>query len=240
MKMNKFVKRGLIGLGMLACAFEVNAQEAVIDIASIFQEIQQLEAMSQQLSQMQNQLTQLKSTYNAATGSRNLGMILNNPTLNNSIPTTWTNNYKGIQQNGAAGLSASGKVIRNSNMIYNCQGKTGTDLTLCNRDLNKTAQDQAFTQDAYQVLQSRMQNIQSLMSQINSTQDPKAIAELQARITAEQASIGVERDKLNMYLASAHAERELIDQQKRETSMKDLTNPDHARDGSLSPVDFHF
>jgi len=58
------------------------------------------------------------------------------------------------------------------------------------------------------------------MRQINQTKDPKAIAELQGRIAAEQAMIQNEQTKLQMYQMVAAAEDRLQQQRRKEINAK--------------------
>ena len=73
------------------------------------------------------------------------------------------------------------------------------------------------------------------MQKINQTQDPKAIAELQARIGAEQANIQNEQTKLQMYAMVAAAEDRVQTQRQAEINAKA-----NARRGWVTPnaVDF--
>src|SRR5690606_22269497 len=78
--------------------------------------------------------------------------------------------------------------------------------------LAKVAQDKANALQAFDTASQRWDQIQGLMSQINSTTDPKAIAELQARINSEQAAIQNEQTKLQMFQMLAQVEQQLIEQ----------------------------
>ena len=80
----------------------------------------------------------------------------------------------------------------------------------------KGAQDKGFALDAYDAAKSRVNQIDQLMAKINDTSDPKAIAELQARIAAEQANIQNEQTKLQMYSMVAAAEDRIQKQRQRE------------------------
>ncbi|KDP89763.1 hypothetical protein W824_15140 [Clavibacter cf. michiganensis LMG 26808] len=72
--------------------------------------------------------------------------------------------------------------------------------------------------------------IDQLMAKINDTPDPKAIAELQGRIAAEQAMIQNEQTKLQMYQMVAAAEDRLQQQRQRELNAKA-----NARRGWIQP-----
>jgi type IV secretion system protein VirB5 len=236
----KSMSKKWLVVGLLFCGLAnvAQAQIPVTDVAGLTQQIQQVVSWGQQLQQMKAQIDQQKATYEAMSGSRGLGNLMNNPTLKNTLPQDWQKVYSAVQQGGYQGLTSGAKAIRDANRVNDCVDRTTTLQALCQREANKSAQDKAFAQEAYAGAQARLDNIQGLMSQIDATTDAKSIAELNARMQAEQAMIQNEQTKLQMFRMLADAERDLIDQQKRETSMKDLQRPSKARDGSLSPVQF--
>lgn len=208
----------------------------VMDAASIAQGLEQLISWGKQLDAMKNQIDNQMQLYSSMSGSRGLGHLLDDPALRDYLPGNWQGVYTAIQSGGFNSLTASAKAIRNANAIYQCGGKTGADLQLCQRDLSKASQDKANAQDAYGTAKSRIDQIQGLMSQIDSSTDPKAINDLNARIATENALIQNEQTKLNLYKMLSDAEDKLIEQQKRETSMSGA-----ARRGSigsqLKPID---
>jgi type IV secretion system protein VirB5 len=106
--------------------------------------------------------------------------------------------------------------------IYDsCKHITVDDQRLaCESSAVKGAQDKGFALDAYSKAQDRMTQIDQLMAKVNDTQDPKAIAELQARIATEQANIQNEQTKLQMYAMVAAAEDKVQQQQHREMNAR--------------------
>jgi len=234
----KTIKHIIAGLVLAVAGVNAQAQGIpVMDLASITQQIQQVAAWGQQLSAMQNQLNQAQQLYQSLSGSRGIGQLLNDPSLRNALPDNWQQVYSAIQNGGYAGLTPSGKAIRDANMIYNCSDRTGDDLKLCQRELNKVAQDQANANAAYAASQARLDNIQNLMGQINITTDAKSIAELQTRMQAEQAMIQNEQTKLQMFKMMADAEDKLIAQQKRERDLAGVARTQRTSD-TLTPIQF--
>jgi type IV secretion system protein VirB5 len=92
--------------------------------------------------------------------------------------------------------------------------------SLCQAQAVKPYQDQANAMDAFDQAKSRISQIQSLMQQINQTQDPKAIAELQARMGAEQAMIQNEQIKMQLYAMAAQAEEKMQDEQQNQINAR--------------------
>jgi type IV secretion system protein VirB5 len=215
------MKKTIICVAIAALfASTTHAQQAVIDVAAIGQLASQAATLGQQLTQMKNQVTQLKGSYDSFTGSRGLGTIMNNPALRNYLPNDWQKVYDSVKQGGYAGLSGTAKTLYNQ--VYDsCQHITVQDQRLaCESSAVKGAQDKGFALDAYGKAQDRMAQIDQLMAKVNDTQDPKAIAELQARIATEQANIQNEQTKLQMYAMVAAAEDKVQQQQHREMNAR--------------------
>ncbi len=90
-------------------------------------------------------------------------------------------------------------------MLYNCMDKpAGLLRNTCQAVLSNGSQRQATQTAALQVAQQRMQEIQNMQQQINTTQDPKAISEVQAALAAETAQ--VQNDLIRVTLANQMAD----------------------------------
>lgn len=212
------------------------AQIPVTDGASIAQQVSaQIETIAKwkmQYDQMTSQINQMKQQYESLTGSRGLGNILNNPALREYLPSDWQGVYDSVKSGGYAGLSGRAASIYESNKVYDACAhyKVAEQRTACAARAVKGSQDKAFALDAYDKAKSRLHQIDQLMAKINDTPDPKAIAELQGRIAAEQAMIQNEQTKLQMYQMVAAAEDRLQQQRQRELNAKA-----NARRGWIQP-----
>lgn len=225
-----------IALGILLSS-PVIAQIPVTDSASIAQQVtNQVETAAKwkiQYDQMITQIDQLKQQYASVTGSRNLGQILNNAELRDYLPDDWQTVYDSVKHNGYAGLSGTGLMVYDQNKIYDaCQYLTVTQQRMaCETQAVKGAQDKGFALDAYDKAKSRIEQIDQLMAKIDQTPDPKAIAELQGRLTAEQVLIQNEQTKLQMYQMVANAEDRVQQQRQKEINAKA-----NARRGWIQPT----
>lgn len=179
---------------------------------------------AQQVKQMTSQIDQMKQQYESLTGSRGLGNIMNDPKLRDYLPGDWQTVYDSVKNGGYSGLSGTGKAVYDANKIYDaCSHLTGAQQrTSCEAQAVKGAQDKGFALDAYNAAKSRINQIDQLMQRINQTQDPKAIAELQGRIAAEQANIQNEQTKLQLYAMVAQAEEKVQQQRQREINAQVL------------------
>ena len=215
------------GIAMSSAAF---AQIPVTDVASITTQVtNQVETIAKwkmQYDQMVSQINQMQQQYASMTGTRNLGQIMNNPSLRDYLPNDWQGVYDSVRTGGYSGLTGRAQSVYEANKIYDACAhyKVAEQRTACEAHAVKPSQDKAFALDAYDKAKGRLTQIDGLMSQINSTTDPKAIAELQGRIAAEQALIKNEQNKLQMYQMVATAEDRLQEQRQHEINAKVLSN----------------
>lgn len=222
----KGIKIKKVAIALLAVLPAVaNAQIPVTDVALNTQtqsdQLQNVAKYIEMIQQYKMQIDQMKQQYDSLTGIRNLGDILNDPAFKDYLPTEWKDVYDRVQSGGYKGLTGTALAIRDTNKLFDaCSTKTGDDNKVCERAASKAAQDKAFASDAFDKAKDRLDQIQALMKKINSTSDPKAIAELQARIASEQAAIQNEQTKLQLYAMVAQAEDRLIEQQQRELTAK--------------------
>lgn len=229
-----------VGIAATSAAF---AQIPVTDGASIAKSVEnQIETMAKwkmQYDQMVSQIDQMKQQYAAVTGARGMGELFNNPQLRDYLPQDWQGVYDSVKSGGYAGLSGRAESIYDNNKVYDaCAGFVSNEQrTNCEAQAVKGSQDKAFALDAYDAAKNRLSQIDQLMQQINQTQDPKAIAELQGRIAAEQAMIQNEQTKLQMYQMVAAAEDRLQEQRQREINAKVLANREYTKHQPFNLLD---
>jgi type IV secretion system protein VirB5 len=206
-----------------------SAQMAVFDASSVANTAQQITQLKAQLDQMvktyetvTSQLRKAEEAYNAVTGVRNLGDIFNNPALRKYLPADMKRVYDATQVGGYRGISGTVDEILKLEAL---SGSTKDQM----REINERSRRSAATsklvgEDAYEGAQLRMEQLDNLLGQINKTQDPKALGELQARIAMEQASLQNEAIKLQLMAHMAQAERQLVEEQRRAASAA-ILNP---------------
>ncbi|MGX9523614.1 P-type DNA transfer protein VirB5 [Alcaligenes nematophilus] len=224
-----------VAVSLVLISSQALAQIPVTDGAAIKTSVQQqVETMAKwklQYDQMVSQIDQMKLEYQSITGVRGLGDVLNNPALRDYLPDDWQGVYDSVKSGGYAGLSGRAGQVYNDNKIYDtCVNHTNEQSRIsCEAQAVKGAQDKAFALDAYDKAKERLGQIDALMQEINRTQDPKSIAELQGRIAAEQALIQNEQTKLQMYSMVASAEDRLQQQRQLEINAKVLANREYTK-----------
>ncbi|WP_300178660.1 P-type DNA transfer protein VirB5 [uncultured Aliivibrio sp.] len=230
MQLKTTMKAIVLGLSLsLPSAHAGFPTSVLIDIPATLHQFQNMgqmlkeyATMLDQLNEMQRQLQQMEREYNSMTGTRGLGNILNNPAFSKHLPDNWQTVLSNIRYNGYDGLSGAAQALRDASRIIDaCEYiEDRAERRNCEALAVKPAQDQEYASNAYKTSYDRQEQIESLMKKIDQTRDPKAIAELSARIQAEQALIQNDQNKLAMYQATTQAEDRLLQQQQREISAR--------------------
>ncbi len=197
-----------------------NAGIPVIDVAALVQAVQEVMQSIQQITNQIRQIEQLQQQYQAITGVRNLGDVVNNPALQNYLPANTTDLFGNVQSGGYGGLTNSAKALRDAQMTYNCLNLAGSVQTRCQSSLAMPYQQKALLQDAMNAARGRVAQIQGLMQQINATQDSKAVAEIQARLDAENAMLQHQQTQISLARGIADAEAQIAESRAKEAQLQ--------------------
>ena len=227
---SRLLARAALCTSMFFGANAAHAGIPVIDVAGLVQAVQEVMQSIQQITNQIRQIEQLQSQVEAITGARNLGAILNNPALQNYIPADATNVLGNVQTNGYGGLTATARTLRDAQMTYNCLNLAGGARTQCQSSLAMPYQQKALMQDAMDAARGRIAQIQSLMGQIDATPDQKAVSEIQARITAENAMLQHQMTQISLARGMAEAEARIAESKAREAQMQQASRTGRLED----------
>lgn len=207
----------LITMGL---CFNLNVQAGipVIDATNLAQQIQQVAAWGQQFQQMQQQYQQLQTTFNSLNGIRGMASLVNNPALRKYLPA----DYQSILNNGYgnwASIRSAAKLMGIENTSLNPNSDAAKAFE---SNANQVAINRAMAEAGYAQASQRFDTIQVLLDKLDQTPDAKDVAELQARIQAEQVMMQNEQTKLMMLSQLAQAQNEMANQRAKEISLKAL------------------
>lgn len=214
------MKRLLLA-GMLSVG-SANAQIPVTDIASVTQDlvthIETILKWKAQYDQMTAQYQRLTKTHDALTGVRNLGDIFDNPALRQYMPADWQQAYAALRSSGYEGLLRKGIDIYNDNKVFDaCDHHQVEEHRLnCEAQAVHGSQWQGDLLDTLDLIEERRAQISALQTQINTTEDPKGIAELTARIGIEQSAIANEATRLKVIADITTAQERTLQQREKE------------------------
>ncbi|MGS1117410.1 type IV secretion system protein [Castellaniella sp. UC4442_H9] len=194
--------------GLCACVAVIFSAAAraqgipVVDAGAIAKFIEQIQTAKAQLDMAKLQMESM-------TGGRGLGMIMNDPSIRASLPTN-VRSLLGQLDGDLSGLGAS-----TNSILAQVRAPVGNDVTVETAHLRDRSEEldarlQALNQQGAENLNRRAAQIDALQQQIDATQDPKAIAELQARIQIEQSNIAVEQQRLDAGRQEIESEKTLL------------------------------
>lgn len=211
---------------MLVCVLGVvgpaQAQMAVVDVRAIFQLRQQISYWRQQITSMQQELSQLQATHAALTGTRGLQNLLPvSLDVRNYLPTDWTEMQRLLAgqstRYGALGREVAAGVIAASVLSPDeLARRSPQERAVIESGRTQAAWLTATSRDAYAQASARFGSLQQLIAAVGHVTDAKAVADLQARIAAEQAMLANEQAKIELLAQMAQAEEILQGQRQRE------------------------
>jgi type IV secretion system protein VirB5 len=222
-----------VGVAALIQVPPAGAQFAVIDVAAIVQEVQQVQSLAQQvqtaqyqLATAQDQLTQARAELQAMTGGRGMERLLAG-VARNYLPRNWSD-LSGVLTGGAANYGAlsnevDAQVRANSVLpVAAVNALSVAERTLLTDDRRRAATAQALSREALSAASDRFASIQQLIGTIGTASDPKAILDLQARIQAEQGMVANETLKVRLLEQTRAAEESARRQRVREWAVQDV------------------
>ncbi|MCX7187223.1 MAG: type IV secretion system protein [Methylophilales bacterium] len=205
------VKAFIIAL-TLAASLQANITPAnaggipVIDAANLANTLENIVQWGKQLQAMKEQYAQQLAQYQSMTGKRGFGTVLNDPNLRQYLPANAQKVYS--------------QMMRPVQSMDVCYGLTGESLTLCQAEVKKHYIDRDNYEKAYDTASTEQTQIQGLIDQISNTDDPKAIAELQARMAGEQAKIQNTVVQMQLSAQLAEIQNKLLQQTKQDAQVK--------------------
>jgi len=178
---------------------------------------------AQQVQQMTDQYKKLQQQYNAITGIRNLGDVLNNPALREYVGDEYKQSFDDISK-GYNGLTSEAKTIYDKYKVFdNCGNITNAvSKANCYARAMRGSQNKAMWEKSFATSKNRIKQIEDLMKRAGLTQDSKEIAEIQARIQAETALLQNQAIMVNLQKQISEAEAEINSQRAREQISQSL------------------
>lgn len=216
----------ITAVALLAAAPVAHAQFAVIDVAAVTQLIQQVKTAVQELQTAQNELTQAREEYQSLTGTRGMQNLLSG-TNRNYLPTDVTSLQATVSGSGGTygALATSVQAAMSANAVLSPTALASLSASERNTIVAQrqaVALRQGISSQALTNSSGRFAQMQQLINTIGSAQDPKAILDLEARISAEQGMLEVEQTKLQVIYQTLLAQQAAAEQSSREQAIADV------------------
>lgn len=180
-------------------------------IESIAQLKSQLDALNQQIEQAQ----QLFGSLNKLTDMADVASVLNDPAIRKALPANF-NAIEGLfTGNGTGVFGDSASKFLESNSTYRTSADDFYAQEL-SRVQNKNAGQMSLGQQIYDAATTRIDGIDQLREKISTASDAKDIADLQARLQAEQAFLQTDVLRMEGLRMVQQAQAQVDEQRKAE------------------------
>ncbi len=180
-------------------------------IESIAQLKSQLDALNQQIEQAQ----QLYGSLNKLTDMADVASVLNDPAIRKALPSDFAAIEGLLKGNGTGVFKDSASKFLDSNSTYRTSADDFYAKEL-SRIQSQNAGQMSLGQQIYDAATKRIDGIDQLREKISSASDSKDIADLQARLQAEQAFLQTDVLRMEGLRMVQQAQTQVDEQRKSE------------------------
>ncbi|RJG39842.1 P-type DNA transfer protein VirB5 [Mesorhizobium sp. DCY119] len=180
-------------------------------IESIAQLKSQLDALNKQIEQAQ----QLFGSLNKLTDMADVASVLNDPAIRKALPSDFAAIEGLLKGNGTGVFQDSASKFLDSNSTYRTSADDFYAKEL-SRIQSQNAGQMSLGQQIYDAATKRIDGIDELRSKISSASDAKDVADLQARLQAEQAFLQTDVLRMEGLRMVQQAQTQVDEQRKAE------------------------
>lgn len=197
-------KLSLLALALFQ-SIPVSAQIPVTDGAHIIETVvghaETMIEYGKQIAEMKRQLTQAKEQFDSLNGLRDIGGLLKDELLRQTLPPDLRQAMEQLQrgQGGplSGGISGSLAEITKKNQAHPCSSYKAVSVQKeCERAWQTQSMDHYVGDVGYKQAADNIKNLEKFVDSIKNSKDPKSLQDLQARINVEQVRIQNEQVKL--------------------------------------------
>lgn len=198
----------------------VNDQAAIAkQIESIAQLKSQLDALNQQIGQAR----QLYGSLNKLTDMADVAEVLNDPAIRKALPSDFAAIEGLLKGNGTGVFGDSASRFLEGNSTYRTDADDFYAQEL-SRLQNKNAGQMSLGEQIYDAATKRIDGIDQLRGKISTAGDAKEIADLQARLQAEQAFLQTDVLRMEGLRMVQQAQNQVDEQRKAEDWRQRMDN----------------
>ncbi|WP_223568307.1 P-type DNA transfer protein VirB5 [Agrobacterium tumefaciens] len=198
----------------------VNDQAAIAkQIESIAQLKSQLDALNEQIGQAR----QLYGSLNKLTDMADVAEVLNDPAIRKALPSDFAAIEGLLKGNGTGVFGDSASRFLEGNSTYRTDADDFYAQEL-SRLQNKNAGQMSLGEQIYDAATKRIDGIDQLRGKISTAGDAKEIADLQARLQAEQAFLQTDVLRMEVLKMVQQAQNQVDEQRKAEDWRQRMDN----------------
>lgn len=190
----------------------------VIDQTAILKHIESIAQLKSQLDALHQQIEQAQQLYgslNKLTDMADVASVLNDPAIRNALPADFAAIEGLLKGDGTGVFKDSASKFLEGNSTYRTDADDFYAKELA-RVQNKNAGQMSLGQQIYDTATKRIDGIDQLREKISTASDAKEIADLQARLQAEQAFLQTDVLRMEGLRMVQQAQTQVDEQRKAE------------------------
>jgi type IV secretion system protein VirB5 len=211
------MRRFLSAIAMVAASWAAPAaaQIPVFDAGSIAQAIEQLKALQAHM----DQLKQTHASFNKITNMGEIEAILMRPDVRKTLPKDFSSMDAMLR-----GQGGSAQQWKDQDQVYvnTASPSNQAYVDSVNRSRDLAAGQKSIAQQMHESASAKLEGLSGLQKQIGQSEDPKTIADLQARLLVEIASIQALNQQMSAVQMAANADRQADELARGQQFEKDL------------------
>ncbi|EYR82841.1 P-type DNA transfer protein VirB5 [Shinella sp. SUS2] len=190
----------------------------VIDQTAILKHIESIARLNDQLEALHKQIEQAQELYgslNKLTDMADVASVLNDPAIRKALPSDFAAIEGLLKGDGTGVFKDSASKFLEGNSTYRTDADDFYAKELA-RVQNKNAGQMSLGQQIYDAATKRIDGIDQLREKISTASDAKDIADLQARLQAEQAFLQTDVLRMEGLRMVQQAQNQVDEQRKAE------------------------
>ena len=190
----------------------------VIDQTAILKQIESIAQLKSQLDALHQQIEQAQQLYgslNKLTDMADVASVLNDPAIRKALPSDFAAIEGLLKGDGTGVFKDSASKLLEGNSTYRTDADDFYAKELA-RVQNKNAGQMSLGQQIYDAATKRIDGIDQLREKISTASDAKEIADLQARLQAEQAFLQTDVLRMEGLRMVQQAQNQVDEQRKAE------------------------
>ncbi|MDG3580513.1 P-type DNA transfer protein VirB5 [Rhizobium sp. YJ-22] len=190
----------------------------VIDQTAILKHIESIAQLKSQLDALHQQIEQAQQLYgslNKLTDMADVASVLNDPAIRKALPSDFAAIEGLLKGEGTGVFKDSASKFLEGNSTYRTDADDFYAKELA-RVQNKNAGQMSLGQQIYDAATKRIDGIDQLREKISTASDAKEIADLQARLQAEQAFLQTDVLRMEGLRMVQQAQNQVDEQRKAE------------------------
>lgn len=181
-----------------------------------------VDSLQSLINDMTAQITRI-DTLMSMTGDRGYAGVLRNGALDNYVPPNVLQQLDRIDTRGLGGMSEAARRLRGTNQPNYCNTLAPAQRSSCEAGIGRPYEQAALLRQALANQQARLAQVRGLTDAIAGATDPQAIAQLQARLMAEQAALTRAQGEVETLRGLADSEERLETVRRREATLENLS-----------------